>query len=242
MKLLREKSGTSRQSWMRAGSRWAVLAVGLAAGTPGLSAAEPGPGAGPRAAAPQEQALFDGRSLAGWKKTEFYGAGAVAVQPDFADGRAAIVFEKGDFLTGVNREDEKALPRTNYEITLEAMKVAGGDFFCGLTFPVGESACSFIVGGWGGTVVGISSVDHSDASDNDTSTGKEFAPGRWYRIRVRVTEEKLEAWIDQEQVVELELKGRKLSLRDGEIEKSLPLGISAYQTRAAIRDIRLKRL
>lgn len=36
--------------------------------------------------------------------------------------------------------------------------------------------------------------------------------------------------------------GRKIGLRDTEIEKSLPLGISAYQTRAAIRAIRLRKL
>jgi hypothetical protein len=47
----------------------------------------------------------------------------------------------------------------NYEIKLEAKKVTGNDFFCGMTFPVGDSFCSFIVGGWGGPVVGLSSID-----------------------------------------------------------------------------------
>ncbi|WP_414663008.1 3-keto-disaccharide hydrolase [Horticoccus sp. 23ND18S-11] len=188
------------------------------------------------------QTLFDGTSLAGWKRTEFYGAGAVAVDKAFAGGAGAIVIEKGDFLTGINRADAVDLPTMNYEIALDAMRVEGGDFFCGLTFPVGKHACSFIVGGWGGTVVGLSSVDHSDASDNDTTTGKEFALKKWYRIRIRVTDQKIEAWIDQEQVVDLETMGRKIGLRDTEIEKSLPLGISAYQTRAAIRDIRLRKL
>ena len=188
------------------------------------------------------QPLFDGTSLAGWKRTEFYGAGAVAVDKAFAGEVGAIVIEKGDFLTGINRADAVDLPTMNYEIALDAMRVEGGDFFCGLTFPVGKQACSFIVGGWGGTVVGLSSIDHSDASDNDTTTGKEFSLKKWYRIRIRVTEQKIEAWIDQEQVVDLETMGRKIGLRDTEIEKSLPLGISAYQTRAAIRDIRLKKL
>jgi hypothetical protein len=122
------------------------------------------------------------------------------------------------------------------------MRVEGSDFFCALTFPVGKSACSLIVGGWGGTLVGLSSVDNMDASENDTSTGMQFEPNRWYRIRVRVTDEKIEAWIDQEKMVDLETKDRTISLRFGDIDHSLPLGIASYQTRAAVRDIRLRRL
>jgi hypothetical protein len=69
----------------------------------------------------------------------------------------------------------------------------------------------------------------------------EFEPNRWYRVRVRVTDEKIEAWIDAEKVVDLPTKGRTIGLRPGEIQKSLPLGIASYQTRAAVRDIRLRR-
>jgi hypothetical protein len=70
----------------------------------------------------------------------------------------------------------------------------------------------------------------------------EFEMNRWYRIRVRVTEQKIEAWIDDVQKVDLETKGRIIALRPGDIQKSLPLGIAAYMTRAAVRDIRLRRL
>ena len=51
----------------------------------------------------------------------------------------------------------------DYEVTLEGKRVAGDDFFCTTTFPVGESFCSFVVGGWHGTVVGLSSIDGMDA-------------------------------------------------------------------------------
>jgi hypothetical protein len=160
----------------------------------------------------------------------------------FRDGPGAIIIEKGQYLSGVTWAGEAKLPTTNYEISLEAMKLEGSDFFCGLTFQVGESACTFIVGGWGGGVVGLSSVDNSDASENDTSGSMDFRPNRWYRIRVRVTPEKIEAWIDTEKMVDLETKGRNISLRFGDIDKSLPLGVATYQTRAALRDIRLRRL
>lgn len=194
------------------------------------------------AAEPQWQTLFDGKTLAGWADSRFEGAAATKAVPSFRDGQPAIVIEAGTTLSGITSTLGSALPRTNYEITLEAMRLQGGDFFCALTFPVGKSACSFVVGGWGGVVVGISSVNHADAADNDTSKSGEFEDNRWYRIRVRVTDAKIEAWIDKEQMVELELKDKKVMMRPGDIEKSQPLGLATYQTRAAMRDIRLRRL
>jgi hypothetical protein len=130
----------------------------------------------------------------------------------------------------------------NYEVQVEVMKTEGRDFFCGLTFPVGKSDCTFIAGGWGGSVVGLSSVDHSDASDNDTSTSMDFVTDRWYRIRVRVTPTKIEAWINDTNMVDLETAGRIIGLRFGDVDKSLPFGIATYQTAAAVRDIRIRRL
>ncbi|MDP3069279.1 MAG: DUF1080 domain-containing protein [Opitutaceae bacterium] len=193
-------------------------------------------------AEPAWQSLFDGKTLAGWAESGFEGVSSVKVEAPFRGGPGAIVIEAGTTLSGVTSTRGSALPRTHYEITLEAMRLAGGDFFCGLTFPVGKSACSFIVGGWGGILVGISSVDYSDASDNETTKSRDFEDNRWYRIRVRVTDVKIEAWIDTEQMVELELKDRKVMMRPGDIEKSQPLGLATFMTRAAIRDIRLRRL
>lgn len=186
--------------------------------------------------------LFDGKTLAGWKPSAFTSQREVKVENPFRDGRSAIVLEKSDYLSGLTWAGAADPPTLNYEVALEAMKLDGGDFFCGLTFPVGKTACSFIVGGWGGMVVGISSVDGDDASENETTDAMTFERNRWYRIRVRVTPEKIEAWIDQRQVVDLATVGHKISLRFGDIDNSLPLGIAAYQTRAALRDIRLRRL
>ena len=126
-------------------------------------------------------------------------------------------------------------------VTLEAMKRDGTDFFCGLTFPVGDSPCSFIVGGWGGGVVGLSSLNGSDASENETTKYQEFESNRWYTIRVRVTKDKIEAWIDQKQMVDVETDGVRISIRP-EVELSRPLGIACYSTTAALRDIRIQRL
>ena len=69
-----------------------------------------------------------------------------------------------------------------------------------------------------------------------------FEKGRWYRIRLRVTNAKIETWIDDKQVVDLETAERKISLRYGEIEFSKPFGLATWVTTAAWRDIRLRKL
>jgi hypothetical protein len=186
------------------------------------------------AAKPAEKEIFDGKTLTGWKATDFAGAGEVAVK----DG--TIVLNAGDPLTGVNYT--VPTPKMNYEITLDAMRVEGSDFFCGLTFPVGDTSVTFVVGGWGGGVVGISSIDHEDASENETTQYKSFTSGKWYKVRVKITPKKLEAWLDKDQVVDLELEGKRLSMRAGEIESSEPFGIATYRTKAALRNLKIRTL
>ncbi len=179
--------------------------------------------------------LFDGKTLGGWKKTDFAGAGEVKVE------NGHLLLEMGDTLTGVTWKDADKLPKDNYEITLSAMKRKGDDFFCGLTFPVRDSHASFILGGWGGTLVGMSSIDGLDASENETTIYRKFEREKWYKVRLRVAGGKVEGWVDDEQVIDVELKDKKISTRI-EVDASRPLGLSTYQVSAAYKDIQLKRL
>jgi len=105
---------------------------------------------------------------------------------------------------------------------------------------VGESFCSLIVGGWGGPVVGLSSIDGHDASDNETRTLKKFDHDTWYAIHLKVSEEKIEAWIDGEQIIDFTTEGRQLSIRP-EVTLSRPFGICSWTTTAALRNIQLKK-
>lgn len=179
--------------------------------------------------------LFDGKTLANWKVTDFGGQGEVTVK------NGQIILGMGDGpLTGITWAGP-ALPKMNYEVTLEAMRLEGSDFFCGLTVPHNDSAFSLICGGWGGGLVGISSLDGFDASENETTKFINFESNRWYRIHVRVTEKKIEAWIDDNQVVDCEPGERKVDVRI-EVEPSKPFGIAAYRTKAALRDIRVRPL
>jgi hypothetical protein len=120
------------------------------------------------------------------------------------------------------------------------MRIAGNDFFCGITFPVGKNPCTLIIGGWGGTTVGLSSIDGKDASKNETTTLRNFDKNRWYHIRLLVTDEFIKSWIDSTKVIDFTPGNKKLSIRP-EVELSRPFGIASWNTTAAIRNIHLQR-
>jgi hypothetical protein len=178
--------------------------------------------------------LFDDKSLAGWKACDFTGAGKVNVR----DG--AIVMDRGTPMTGCSYTKDD-FPKLDYEVSFEAKKLDGDDFFCTTTFPVGDSFCSLVVGGWGGMVVGLSSVNHEDASENETTGSKEFAKDRWYKVRIRVTKDHIQAWIDDERVVNLETSDKKLTIRR-ECEPCKPFGFATWKTSGAVRAIRVRPL
>lgn len=212
--------------------------VSEAAGAPASeeleSAPAPEPGASPdpgKGRNPNEFPLFNGKDLGSWQKTQFGGEGDV-----FVNEAGNLEFGFGAVITGVHWGE--AVPAlSNYEISLEAMKLDGNDFFVALTFPVKDSHATFVVGGWGGGVVGISCVDDLNASENETMNIEGFEKDVWHKIRVRVTDDKLQAWIDEDEKVDLDIKGKKISLLPGDIELSVPIGIAAFQTRAQYRNI-----
>jgi hypothetical protein len=177
--------------------------------------------------------LFDGKDLDGWEITNFGPQGPVYVSED------KIILGMGDGCTGITLK--KDFPKCNYEVSLEAMRVEGNDFFCGMTFPVGKDPCTLIVGGWGGMVVGLSSIDGLDASENETTTNMKFEKDRWYKIRLKVTDQAIEAWIDDEKIVDFTIGDNTLSIRP-EVELSKPFGIASWRTTAAIRNIQLKKI
>jgi len=183
--------------------------------------------------------LFDGKSLDGWKAAKFYKPGEVKVK----DGM--IVMEKADRdsggrMTGVTytRSD---YPKMDYEVTLEGKCIDGRDFFCTTTFPVGKDHCSLVVGGWGGRLVGLSSLNGMDASENDTRIERGFEKDRWYRFRIRVTERRIQAWIDADKVIDVDTEDRKISTRI-ECIPNHPFGIATWDTVGAVRALRVRPL
>jgi len=180
-----------------------------------------------------ENSLFNGKTLDGWKITEYGTEGPVLV----SDGK--IILNYGDGCTGITWDKE--FPKVNYEVTLEAQKTLGNDFFFFLTFPVNDEFCSLIVGGWGGAVVGLSCIDSNDAEHNSTRILKKFDKNVWYKIKLQVNGEKIMAWIDDEKLVDLNYAGHRLSLR-AEVQLSKPFGLFTWETTGEIRNIRMQKL
>ena len=201
--------------------RVAVLCSSVLLGAEAIAAQTP----------PPAMPLFDGVSLAGWEPGDFQPSGEVVVR----DG--SVVLSAGDPLTGITYANE--FPRDNYEVVVEARRVAGSDFFATITFPVRDDYCSLVVGGWGGRVVGLSSLEGADASQNETTRWMPFEDGRWYRVRLRVSDGRIFASVDDEPVVDLMHEGRLLSPRI-EVLPSRPFGIATWNTTAEIRRIELR--
>jgi len=172
--------------------------------------------------------------LSGWQETQFTGHGKTRVE------NGVIQLMPGGPMTGVTRPG--AFPKTNYEIRFEAARIKGGDFFASLTFPVGDSHCTWVTGGWGGDIVGLSSIDGWDASDNETRTYFNFEAGKYYAFRLEVTPARIRAWIDEKLIVNAPIAGRAISLRRGEMHLSTPLGFASYNTEGSIRKVEYRPL
>ncbi len=178
--------------------------------------------------------LFNGEDLEGWEITNFGGEGDVRVEDE------CLILDLGEPLTGVTWDGDD-LPTVNYELTMQAKRIEGNDFFCGFTFPVGEDYCTLVLGGWGGGVVGLSSINGADASENETTRYVTFEKDRWYNVKIRVDETHIQAWLDDTRVANIDHTEEQIGIR---IEMSLcrPLGISTFQTRGAIRELRIREL
>lgn len=168
-----------------------------------------------------------------WKECQFGGDGPSTIKDDL------ITVDIGDPLTGVTWKGE--LFREDYEIELEARRTDGLDFFCALTFPVGKDHVSFVLGGWGGGVVGISNVDGRDASDNETTGFRNFDNGQWYKVRVRVDANEIRGWIDDKIWAEQDREGHEFDVRY-EMDPCVPLGIASFMTDAEYRNLRWRKL
>jgi len=175
----------------------------------------------------------DWQPLNDWKQTAFPREGTAHIVKD------AITLDPGAPMTGVTASDFK--PRLNYEIRFEASRLKGNDFFASLTFPFNDSHATWVNGGWGGDIIGISSIDNWDASENETRAYFNFDNDRFYRFRIEVKATSIRAWIDDKLVVNLNINNRTISLRRG-MDITTPLSLFSYNTASSIRKIEYRLL
>lgn len=180
------------------------------------------------------RSLFDGKSLANWEITDFGGQGEVEVR----DG--ILVIGRGEPITGIHWKGDP-LPKVNYELTLDAKRIDGNDFFAAVTFPVQDSFCTLVLGGWGGGLIGLSSINGQDASENETTDYFSFEKDRWYKVRIRVSDTRIDAWLDDKQIANVDYSDKKIGVRI-EMELSKPLGVATYHTVGGLRNFHLKGL
>ncbi len=224
---------------------WWLLAALVVVTTTSPGAAQTPPGDSPSSTASsksdsassrpvRQRSLFDGKTLKGWRvvdQFDFARHGKVTVE----DG--AIVMAPGQAGTGIAWKGP--FPRDRYEVSLEAMRTEGNDFFCGITFPVGKQYCTLILGGWGGSVVGLSNIDGQAADENETTQAETFQKDRWYHVRLRVTPQAIEVWLDKESIIRVDRKDREFSIW-WEQEPMRPFGIASWYTGAKLRKVTLK--
>ena len=184
--------------------------------------------------------LLEGEHGAHWELADIPAAG----KAEISDGAALL--PAGGPMTGLRYTNwaRDGLPLQDYAISYEALREEGGDFFAAITFPVRdiETCATLVVGGWGGALVGISSIDGQDAADNSTRSEQKFENGKWYQLRLEVRADELRAWIDDRLVLGVTITGRAISLRPGDIEKCAPFGLASYGTTGRVRNLVLKEL
>jgi hypothetical protein len=189
--------------------------------------------AGCAAPAPLWRPVTAAASLAGVRPVVFGGDGDVRVDGD------GIVLETGSPLTGVTFAT--TLPDRDYELELQAARLLGTDFFCGLTFPTARGNLTLVLGGWGGTVCGLSCLDGADAAHNETRRLRSFTNGRSYLIRVRVAGSSVSAFVDGDLLLTADLRDRAVAVR-AELELCQPFGCACYATRALLHSVRWRPL
>jgi hypothetical protein len=184
--------------------------------------------------------LLEGSWAAVWKPAGIPDQGTIELN----DG--ILMLNAGAPLTGTvfPAWQSSEFPVTHYAVEYEALRVEGEDSFGMLTFPVGshDAHATFVLGGWGGTVTGISSIDYADANENSTRGEQRFENQRWYHVRLEVRPEDLRVWVEGRPVVNVSIKGRNISLRPGFIDHCRPFGFASYATTARLRNVVVQRL
>lgn len=151
---------------------------------------------------------------------------------------------EGKPMTGVAYIAKEPLPVKDYEVSFEARRIEGENFFAALTFPVRDqdTAATWVIGGWGGKCVGISCLQFQAADENETTNWIEFETAKWYRFRLQVRDDRLTGFVEDKQIFDANTEGKKITMRFGDIEFCRPLGLATYSTVGEIKNLKIAKL
>jgi hypothetical protein len=210
-----------------------ALLLGLAFGCSGKK--EP---IAPAAASRWE--LFSPALISKWEEAKMMKSGGIRRETD------GFTLKAGEPMTGIVVPSwfTEGLPSVDYALAYEAMRVSGSDFFGSVTFPVRDDKTfvTFVMGGWGGAQVGISSIDGYDAASNATGSSQHFEDGKWYRVRIEVRAKEIRALLDGKLIIQTNIAGRSLGLRAGEVGNCVPFGFATYGTEGRVRGCVVEKL
>ena len=198
---------------------------------PGSAQADETPAESERGAAWRE--LYDGSDLSSWE------LGVYGESDEYEVLEDGVVIPQTAALAGMTFRG--GLPTVPYRLSVEATRLYGADFFLGVTFPVADDHLTLVLGGWGGMVSGLSSLDGIDASRNATRTLRHFPNGRRHEIAIEVTESAVRVRVDGEAFLSTSLEGREVGLRV-DVEPSAPLGIATYATSTQLHRVQVLEL
>lgn len=173
--------------------------------------------------------LYDGSDLSSWELGVYGESDEYEVRED------GVVIPQTAALAGMTFRGD--LPRVPYRLSVEATRLYGADFFLGVTFPVSNGHLTLVLGGWGGMVSGLSSLDGLDASRNATRTLRHFPDGDRHEVEIEVTGTDVRVLVDGEAFLATSLVDREVGLRV-DVEPSHPLGVATYATSTQLHRVR----
>ncbi len=176
-----------------------------------------------------------------WQTINFGGEGDVY----FKDG--SLNLDYGNPLTGTTYKGDlnKLLgeAKENYVITLQTQRVEGVDMFLGVTFPVGNDGhVSLVLGGWAGAITGISNLDDLNASENATTQFHDMPEKKWFKVKIMVTTDKIQCWLDDKQLVDVKRADYKKYDTHGAVVDTKPFGMFSYSTWGRVKDMKVWKL
>ena len=185
--------------------------------------------------AAKEKSLFDG-TLKDWTRVTQYDFDS-APAPSVVNG--AIRLPAGNPASGIKYNGK--VPKINYELTYQARRVEGNDFFGLAVIPYKDKTFGFVLGGWGGTLCGFSCLDGFSADENSSTFTYDFKDNVWYDVKLRITEKELVVYINGEKMTSVDMDDREVSNRM-EMEPVEPFGFATWYTTAELRNIKIKEI